>query len=71
MTSSDGINWAARNQAQANIWYSICWSPELGLFCAVSGDGTNRVMTSSDGINWATRNQAQANTWSSICWSPE
>jgi hypothetical protein len=46
MTSSDGINWATRNQAQTNTWSSICWSPELGLFCAVSFDGTNRVMTS-------------------------
>ena len=47
MSSSNGINWTARTAGQANTWRSICWSPELGIFVAVSRDGTNRVMLSS------------------------
>ena len=47
MTSSDGITWTSRTPAQVNVWRSICWSPELGIFAAIAGSGTNRVMTSS------------------------
>jgi hypothetical protein len=39
-------NWTARSAAEANGWRSVTWSPDLGLFCAVSFDGTNKVMTS-------------------------
>lgn len=32
---------------RANNWYGVCWSSELGLFCAVANTGTgDRVMTS-------------------------
>jgi hypothetical protein len=51
-------------------WYSVCWAPELGLFCAVADDGGgNRVMTSPDGINWTIRVPANYNSWRSVCWS--
>ena len=50
MTSPDGVNWTIRTSAADNSWRSVCWSPELGLFCAVADSGTgNRVMTSPDG----------------------
>jgi len=53
MTSPNGIDWTIRVSAADNGWHSVCWSPELELFCAVSYSGTgNRVMTSPDGINW-------------------
>ena len=36
-----------RTSAADNSWFSIAWSPELGLFAAVALNGTgNRVMTS-------------------------
>ena len=39
--------WTIRTSAADNEWRSVCWSPELGLFVAVSTNGTgNRVMTS-------------------------
>ena len=39
--------WTIRTSAADNMWYSVCWSPELGLFVAVANTGTlNRVMTS-------------------------
>lgn len=64
--------WTTRTSAADNTWYSVCWSPELSLFCAVSVSGTgNRVMTSPDGITWTTRTSAADNQWTSVCWSPE
>jgi hypothetical protein len=47
MSSPDGINWTSRTSAQANNWFGLCWSPELGIAVAVADTGTNRVMTSS------------------------
>ena len=37
-----------------------------GLFVAVSGDGTERVMTSTDGINWKSVAAAEPNTWQAV-----
>jgi hypothetical protein len=73
--SSSGVRavsvWNTRVSAADNSWNSVCWSPELGLFCAVSSSGTqNRVMTSSDGITWAFQ-LTNDNAWSSVCWSPQ
>ena len=53
-----------------NNWTSICYSPELTLFVAVSNTGTgDRIMTSSDGINWTSRSNPVDNDWTSVCWS--
>src|SRR6185436_1867677 len=43
VTDASGVTtWSPQVAAEANEWQSICWSPELSLFVAVSGDGTNR-----------------------------
>ena len=64
--------WISRVSAVDNDWFSICWSPELGLFCAVAiTGGANHVMTSPDGITWTIRVSAADNEWRSVCWSPE
>ena len=64
--------WTIRASAADNQWRSVCWSPELGLFCAVASSGAgNRVMTSPDGINWTIRVSAADNYWESVCWSPQ
>jgi hypothetical protein len=72
-TVPDGVGtWTARTSAADNGWFSVCWAPELGLFCAVSTSGVgNRVMTSPDGITWTTRTSAVDNGWYAVCWSPE
>ena len=62
--------WYARNATSAITWNSVCWSPELQLFCAVAGSGSNRVMTSPDGITWTART-ITTNSWQSVCWSAE
>lgn len=75
MTSPDGINWTIREcaaDANRKSWQSVTWSPELGIFVAVSGDaGMGDVMTSPDGINWTARTAAENLQWRSVTWSPE
>lgn len=44
---------------------AVCWSPELQLFCATSGD---YLVTSPDGVFWNAVAQSAA---LSICWSPK
>ncbi|HTM81508.1 DUF2793 domain-containing protein [Asticcacaulis sp.] len=67
-----GAAWLISSSAADNNWQSLCWSAELGLFCAVGASGTgNRVMTSPDGIIWTARISAADNQWLSVCWSPE
>jgi hypothetical protein len=74
MTSSNGItNWETQTQMTPvdNSWESVAWSPELGVFVAVSSTGTNdRVMTSSDGTLWEVRTTPVDNNWESVAWSP-
>ena len=72
-TVPDGAGtWTSRTSAADNQWRSVCWSPELSLFCAVAASGTgNRVMTSPDGINWTSRTSAADLSWFGVCWSPE
>jgi hypothetical protein len=55
----------------SNMWTSVCWSPQLEMFVAVSNSGTsNGVMTSNNGIDWTIRT-TNNNQWQSVCWSPE
>ena len=68
-----GLNWSLQTSAADNYWTSVCWSPELGLFVAVSNTGTARVATSTNGSTWTIRTDsvAAANAWASVCWSPD
>lgn len=75
-SSADAVRcvstWTSRTVALSAQWNSVCWSPELRLFVAVTPGGTlNSVMTSTDGINWTSRTAASSNQWNSVCWSPE
>lgn len=67
-------SWSTRTVVN-NAWRSVCWSPELGIFVAVSSTGTgNRAMTSSDGIVWTARSTPTVpdeSQWYSVCWSAE
>jgi hypothetical protein len=64
--------WNTRTSAVNNNWNSVCWSPQLRIFVAVSNTGSgNRVMTSPDGITWTIRTSATDNNWTSVCWSPQ
>ena len=66
------VVFSTQTSAVNNSWYSVTWSPELGIFCAVAISGTNnRVMTSPDGITWTSQTSAANNIWFSVTWSPE
>ncbi|PJZ32991.1 hypothetical protein CH352_14445 [Leptospira hartskeerlii] len=63
--------WTSRTSPVTSAWSSVCWSPSLGMFVAVS-DGaadTYRSMSSMNGINWGA-NSCPDNQWTSVCWSP-
>ena len=67
-------SWTARASSNESCaWYDVCWSPELGIFCAVGDTSgtTSTIMTSPDGITWTTRTSANSTALKSICWSPE
>jgi hypothetical protein len=66
MTSPDGITWTRRAATEANGWRSVAYGN--GLWVAVAGSGTNRVMTSPDGITWTARAAAEANFWYSMAY---
>ncbi|NJM51591.1 MAG: DUF2163 domain-containing protein [Sphingomonadales bacterium] len=56
--------WTARASAVDNAWYSVCWSPELGLFAAVALSGAgDRVMTSPYGADAAVHAQIGEPWW--------
>ncbi len=68
ITSNSWNIYSSPNQS----YEGVCWSPQLGLFVAVSTNGAgSAVMTSTDGINWTLRTTPANNGWNSVCWSPE
>ena len=70
MTSPDGITWTARTGTNANNWIDIAWSPNLGIFAAVSNNGTlNRVQTSPDGITWTNRTLPTSGRYSKMTYA--
>lgn len=73
--SNSASSWQTRTSAADNAWSSVCWAPELPLFCAVGTSGTPGpyVMTSPDGVTWTAQagDPSNTNSWSCVCWSPE
>ena len=64
------IRWEEHTLPNSARWNSICWSPELRLFCAIAYD-SNKAATSPNGITWTERTLPSSARWNSICWSPE
>lgn len=66
----NSFGWQNEAAASATSWSSVVWSPELGLFCAVSlAAGTSNIMTSPDGVTWTTRTGPTLQPYQSVCWS--
>lgn len=55
----------------SSAWDSVCWSAELGLFCAVNIAGQAAI--SPDGITWTVQSSATAfnKRWRFVIWSKE
>jgi len=68
---SAGDEWTPRT-ATSKAYQSICWSPELGLFCAVVYSGTTmQGATSPDGVTWTNFTTPDGDGWIAVCWAPE
>lgn len=75
LTRTSDIAWTLTNlefDILTNKLYSVCWSPELSIFVAVSIITTdNYVKISKDGIYWETYLTGIDEAWASICWSSD
>jgi len=73
VTQADRVTatWTARTIAPSIQYNSICWAPELGIFCAVGNTVTPGASTSPDGVTWTTRTTPTNANWQSVCWAPE
>lgn len=68
-SSSAAGTWTLRTTANDSLaWVSVDWSPELGLFCAISQSGQTH-MTSTNGTTWTARTGGPANAmWAMVRW---
>ena len=70
LLSKDGINWemsdnlSTLSSPAANV-ISICWSPELKLFAAITA--SSNVLLSNNGYDWIFVTIPLL-TWNTICW---
>lgn len=71
--TSDGVIWSGMSPAERAQWRDICWSPELGIFCAVANSSgtSNQVMTAAEPAAWSFWPAAEPNAWFAVCWSAE
>jgi len=76
ITSPDGVVWTKREIGNFDIdFVSICWSPFLERFCAVSDfhgfNDFNAVAISPDGVNWFLHPVPEDNEWEAVTYSPK
>ena len=70
VSTNNGASWTVSlpKLPSSSSWNPICWSPSLGLFCAVA-QSSNIAATSPDGINWTQRVMPVSASWVSIAWN--
>lgn len=64
--SDDGITWTNGGATSHQGWKDICWSPDLGIFLAVS---QTAWATSSDGTVWTAHTFPGTEDIRGVCWS--
>ena len=70
--ANTGLRWRSIKSPADIDYRSVCWSPELRLFCAVAASGTGgRIATSFDGLSWTRQQPAVDSLWYGVCWSPQ
>ncbi len=71
--SSNGMTWTVLNNpvGSAGLWRCVAWSPERGIFVAISDSGllSNTIIYSYDGIMWSIANASTFSSLQSVCWS--
>jgi hypothetical protein len=70
--SSNGINWTTITDRPSGgfNYIGICWSPQVGLFVAVSYGGL--IMISSNGLNWSGVSvPTPIANYYNVCWCAE
>lgn len=64
--------WTERTLPMPNDYHTICWAPELKLFCLTASSNGNTLLTSPDGITWTERTlPSSLQGCHNICWAPE
>jgi hypothetical protein len=69
--SNDGITWNIATTPNSYNFYSVDFSPEQGLYCAVSESAFNdNIMTSTNSVTWTARSKPDNSIISGIKWCP-
>ena len=71
--------WTLRTSPASMYFKSVCWSPELRLFCAVGSNNSydiSHVLISSDGVTWTevsfpNPDPGNLDGYVSVCWSSD
>ena len=66
---NDGLTWTSGTIENGTSCTSICYSPELGIFCAISN---HKYYISSNGTSWTSSSTGivSYSVQSPVCWSP-
>jgi hypothetical protein len=71
--ADDGVNGPSQAMGliSSGLWRCVCWSPELGVWCAGRGDANQMAVSAAGGTTWSYSTTGAAVGNISICWSPE
>ena len=69
VVSTDGTNWTTTDLSSDIDWTGVSYSPALGGFIAVAGDGLTSSQSSGAATTWTNYNRTTS--FSVVTWSPE
>lgn len=69
-TSTNRTTWTARTSGVTTTLTSVVYESSIGLFVAVSSDGSpGSIITSPDGVTWTSRTNPTTGAFRSVVWS--
>lgn len=69
VVSTDGTNWTTTDLSFDIDWTGVSYSPDLGVFVAVAGDGLTSSQTQGTATTWTNYNRTTS--FAVVVWSPE
>jgi hypothetical protein len=65
--------WEIKNAPSAKNWKSVCYSPQISKFVAVSSSTSDsyNIAVSTTGANWSSIATPSSISLNSVCWSPD